>query len=899
MFLLLVPNFPIPDSHATHDYKEELSVSVSGDIAYWSIKLTDVNTTGVTSQNLDNSFGVDSFSLSHYSQQGSFDPRFDIFTTHGFGLINSILPKDGALLVVKASSQENADKFASVLSEELKLGFISYDSRKSNQLMDYQYYSHAEFNLIVGTLWEVFDNENSGFNKLITREIYTSNPNPTLVFSGTKQNNHLVYSLTLGGTSADALIDSTPTDGSVLGLQISLNDLFKVPSINSSGSSSESTISFQSFGSIISSDGISSDSNLLIDTQHDIDNLNSKVIVKLSSDELFNYSLPLVHYPPVLSVVREIDKTAGYNGDTIESRLIFTNLSPKIDGLAIDKVNFQDNWWDEHFTLVQSGGEDVIENLAPGETVTMSRLLKINTDEIITVQSSLEDTSFDYVFSIGEDEYAKTTYSNDFHIELNDVKPALLAFSLYNQSYISMHENSSYSLQVQNLGSRSAYNVDVLLDDDIIETFDSLAPNSLEVINFNISRSDFSFNLDNHIWHVTWSEESDTQKISGNPITIINDYNYYKKPTIDSPNIILDKISLIPIDGIWKDEIEVLITITNNGDKDLSNIKILDIIPDGVVYIDGNLTKNNNLLESTIKSLRPGNTTVFSYNVGSSSSSNILLTPASAIFSYSDREYEFISQSIVLPTAISIHKDIDENSALVGYNFTISVDFHNNGDLFLYNVQVRGNDEQFLNEEGSDWNERSSLKQQGSMNYNYQISNREHVERNLLQAYADFVIGGKTVRIFSSQIPIEIINSPVITITTIPSEILDNQEVELIITIENPSTFTIKSLSITPGINDNLEILDQSIFVDIPLLNPEDSTELRTKALGISPGKSIVFQPIISHEHKNQLIDVQFDEFSVFVSEEITNRYIPSLILSIVILFGTVYFVNRLSNNKQ
>ena len=55
MFLLLVPNFPIPDSHATHDYKEELSVSVSGDIAYWSIRLTDVNTTGVTSQNLDNS----------------------------------------------------------------------------------------------------------------------------------------------------------------------------------------------------------------------------------------------------------------------------------------------------------------------------------------------------------------------------------------------------------------------------------------------------------------------------------------------------------------------------------------------------------------------------------------------------------------------------------------------------------------------------------------------------------------------------------------------------------------------------------------------------------------------------------------------------------------------------
>ena len=51
-------------------------------------------------------------------------------------------------------------------------------------------------------------------------------------------------------------------------------------------------------------------------------------------------------------------------------------------------------------------------------------------------------------------------------------------------------------------------------DNDIIETFDSLAPNSLEVINLNISRSDFGFNPDNHIWHVTWSEESDTQKIN-------------------------------------------------------------------------------------------------------------------------------------------------------------------------------------------------------------------------------------------------------------------------------------------------------------------------------------------------------------------------------------------------
>ena len=902
LLLLLTTIVSFPNITASDNYTENLSVTVSGDLAYWSISLSDVNATGVVSSSISSS-GIDSFEIFHYSHQGSFEQSFDIFTTNGYGLIDSTLPRQGALLTIQANSQSNADRFAHALSNELHLGFITYDPNISQNNV-YSYYSYGESNLVVDVFWNAFSNNDPGFNQLIDKQFFNANRDQVIIFSGNKQQNDLVYSIEFAGISDSAVVDNTPGDFSIQGTQIDLLTLFNVDFINASSISTESIINIQSFGSIINSQQVNSlnMSGISSTLDHDIDNIHSELIFDLSRGSNFNAIIPLDYYPPVLSVVRVIDKTSGSDGDTIESRITFSNLSPLLGGHKIDEVTFTDEWWVDDFNLLESGQNDtIIEDLLPGDSVTISKLLQVDTSESTNVETSSQDTVFEYSFQLGDDEFSKTTLSNSLYVNLNDVKPALIATSHYNNSYVTIHGDFVSHLEIKNLGTRSAYDVSVELNGELFESFESIAPNSFEILELNISRHDYFFNENIYEWKIIWSDGVDFNTISSNPVSLINDFNLYSIPIFNSPEIVVDKISEIPIAGVWGDEIEVVLRITNNGAEDLNNLRLIDLIPSSVVYSSGgdNLTKLNDRFETTIPLLQPSNSSTFVYYVKHDSSHNTLLTPASVDVSYHGKDYRILSDSIVLPTAIHIDKNIDTNSALVGYNFTISVDFANNGNLKLFDIQINGNDPEYVVQEGEQWNERSSLEADGIMNYDYLIASRDEVNRNLLQAWGEFTLGGQTMRIFTSQIPVNITEAPIVTIKTIPDEILDNQEIELIITIDNPSKTPITSISVVPGVIENLEILDESIFTEISQLNPNDSIELKTTAKSLTPGKQLIFKPEISHEFMGQLISVDIEQFSTSVSEELLNRYLPTLVISLVVLLITVYSVNSLVKRKN
>ena len=552
LLLLLSTIVSFPNITASDNYAESLSVTVSGDLAYWSISLSDVNATGVVSSSISSS-GIDSFEIFHYSHKGSFEQSFDIFTTNGYGLVDSTLPRKGALLTIHANSRSNADRFAHSLSDELHLGFITYNPNTSSQNNVYSYYSYGESNLVVDVFWDAFSNNDPGFNQLVDKQFFNANRDQVIIFSGTKQQNDLVYSIEFAGISDSAVVDNTPGDFSIQGTQIDLLTLFNVESINASSLSTESIINVQSFGSIINSQKVNSlnMSGISSSLVQDIDNLHSELILELSRGSTFNATVPLDYYPPVLSVVRVIDKTSGSEGDTIESRITFSNLSPLLGGHKIDEVTFTDEWWVDDFNLLESGQNDTIKDLMPGDSITISKLLQVDTSESTTVETSSQDTVFEYSFQLGDDEFFKTTLSNSLYVELNDVKPALIAISHYNNSYVTIHDDFVSQLEIKNLGTRSAYDVSVELNGELFESFESIAPNSFEILELNVSRHDYFFNENIYEWKITWSDGVDFNTISSNPISLINDFNLYSIPIFNSPEIVVDKISAIPISGIW------------------------------------------------------------------------------------------------------------------------------------------------------------------------------------------------------------------------------------------------------------------------------------------------------------------------------------------------------------
>jgi len=173
ILLLLIPN-SIYFSNNTFaqsqydGYGEELSIVLAGDLIYWSITLSDVNTTGVLSDNLKNFDGIESFSLIQYSQQGPSDPRFQIFQSNGYAVLDSLLPDDGVLVEINTDNEFAANQFTSLLSNDLKLGLFPFDNKDKKLI----FYSHAESDLIFEPIWMIFQNKDDGFNKLIEPDIF-------------------------------------------------------------------------------------------------------------------------------------------------------------------------------------------------------------------------------------------------------------------------------------------------------------------------------------------------------------------------------------------------------------------------------------------------------------------------------------------------------------------------------------------------------------------------------------------------------------------------------------------------------------------------------------------------------------------------------------------------------
>lgn len=796
------------------------------------------------------------------------------------------------------------------------MGLFPFDNQ-DNKLI---FYSHAESDILFDPIWLIFQRNDDGFNQLIEPDMFQENQAPIVSLSGERINNEMIYSISLIGLSDHGLVDQTEGDNSVLGVEIVPTNIFSTDFINSSSTSVDSVISIQTYGSFIDSKNRVTKSNFLDgNKESDIDNAiishnfaeyGSNIAITLSPGSSFNQSFPLIYYPPVLSVIRDIENGNLNTGDTLESRITFTNLSPELEGIAIDRITFTDNWWSDHFELLEGGGNETIENLEPGESVTVSKLLSVTSDDSIEIISNYDDIVFDYSFTIDDVEISSQTRSNEFSIILNDIGPSLLAVSNHNKSYIPMHDVVTANLELRNIGSRSAYSVRISLNDTLVKELDSIPPDLDKIITIstNISNSDLLLNSQNYVWDVIWTERDEERCVYSNPFTITDEYNIQNSNVfIEVPDLTIEKSSPIPLDGIWKEVLEIEIKITNNGNMNLTNIDILDTLPLNVDlhtssdFVTSPLVSSSGKYITTfLPVLNSKNTTTLRYNLTYDQSENVILPPAKISLNYNNDDFTFLSKSSVLPIAVHISKTIDVDQALTGYNFTMNIEFENSGDLMLHDVGVKGNDDEYIVIEGADWDERSTLSPGGIMTNEYVISSTdEGVVRNLLQARGEFTLAGKTVRIFTEQIPISIIKSPVITID-IPEDIFDNEEVDMVITISNPSNFTLNSIVISPDILNNIVIVDnEEIFSTIQSLDKGDSIKLTSKVIGISPGKELQFKPIVSHLHLGQTISVPIDELSIFVSEELRNRYLPSLSIALALMFVLLYLSNKLIIRKD
>jgi len=290
---------------------------------------------------------------------------------------------------------------------------------------------------------------------------------------------------------------------------------------------------------------------------------------------------------PKFSIGKTVKNGKAYyvNGDTVEFEISASNTGDAAgditltdtvpDGMTLERITTADG--------TVSGNSVTFQNVAAGATVTAKVFCKVSKDQTANLTNEVTD---------GNNNTAKATISvkEDKAVIETPVKSGYVTYNGKNlgQKYYPhiAGQTATYTISVTNSGAKDAKGV--LVSDD------SLSYN-LENMTYTVdgvTRSDFPDKIDvpagktvqitvtGTIRDDVAGEISNVAKVDGKPSNKV-------KFTPDVPKAQLGITKTADVGnytfGTAKDVVYT-ITVTNNGEADAENVKIEDILPDGMTF---------------------------------------------------------------------------------------------------------------------------------------------------------------------------------------------------------------------------------------------------------------------------------------------------------------------------
>jgi len=121
-------------------YDEILSITVVSNIGLWKIKEIGLNVSSLGVSGAESIANVQEYELL-FTKHSDYDSRVEFFKSYGYNVLGfDLLPEQGAVLRVNASSLDAARQVATVLENAFRLSFIYIKTNGNNHL----FYSSAE-----------------------------------------------------------------------------------------------------------------------------------------------------------------------------------------------------------------------------------------------------------------------------------------------------------------------------------------------------------------------------------------------------------------------------------------------------------------------------------------------------------------------------------------------------------------------------------------------------------------------------------------------------------------------------------------------------------------------------------------------------------------------------------
>ena len=290
---------------------------------------------------------------------------------------------------------------------------------------------------------------------------------------------------------------------------------------------------------------------------------------------------------PKFSIGKTVQNGKAYyvNGDTVEFEISASNTGDAAGDITL-KDTVPDGMTLESITTADgtvSGNSVTFQNVAAGATVTAKVVCKVSKDQTANLTNEVTD---------GNNNTAKATISvkEDKAVIETPVKSGYVTYNGKNlgQKYYPhiAGQTATYTISITNSGAKDAKDVPVL-DDSLSDNLENMTYTV-----DGVTRTDFPDKIDVPAEKTVQITVTGTIKggVDGeisNIATVDGKPSNEVKFTPDTPKAQLGITKTADVGnytfGIAKDVVYT-ITVANNGEADAENVKIEDILPDGMTF---------------------------------------------------------------------------------------------------------------------------------------------------------------------------------------------------------------------------------------------------------------------------------------------------------------------------
>ena len=853
---------PYSVSSSSDPLAEDLRFFVTKDSIVVSAKLSGGNITlnGLDTASLD---GVRGYRLIA-SYVAEWLPEFYILGDGGYNVLPvSPPPKEGLILTVSAEDNGRADSAAQALGRVMKTAFIQVGAEDHR----YTYYSDCNFRFISQILLSALPNVKGGFTDLL-KLIFSEKSLQFIVLEASKSQTGFSTQLTLQYAESRGLSPAFDLDSVLPGFS----------NITAPKGVSENRIEVVFADALISSTSLAD-----AEVVNFAGNLSSRASFRVAEGQKPPLSkIDLTYYPPLIRVERIVDKgvlEASEGRDTVEVTLRVENVAP-LNSIPAEISAIEESWWKGKFELVS--GRTLLESstLEAGKKKEIQYVLKVNEKTPSDLYVAGETTPISYSYKLRDKIWEGRAYPNDLMLVLNKYRPSLLV-TAESKDPNPLKAESNIALKVTNVGTRSADNLTVTLDEGVVASEPVLRPLNDWTVQITVKPENLTQPYREIKVSVGWVDEDGEKKVLTNTVPV-----RFIRSTLTAPKVTVNQIADTSVDDagvVVKGVVKASVTSANR-----TLMKLSAQLPKGFVLTDGNFTLSERSIILSSEFNKSVTERTFHYTLRSSHPLSFVQTPMLAEIEWSGFILKTASNSYAYATGLKITQEVTKPSAFVGSTSNVKVTLVNLGPFPVYDLRVKSLNYSYVEAKKAEKvTEVFEVGQTLTLDFSVRYLNSGGYE--YISVEGGFVFSAQNQTIKMQKIDLNV-NQPIRLSLTTPTSIVEKQTATLILNLINPSSLSVYDVEAQVVIR-GVDSPETPIILKISELKSKQTLN-RTVEITPSSVLSLKITSKISFSFEGEVLEGDALSAEIPVAENLHMRYTLATFIGVLAIVVTA-FISR------